>query len=130
MSGSVFTRIIRGEIPSHKIYEDQKTVAILDIHPKTPGHVMVIPKHEVKEIWDLPPDDYSALMASVKKVGLRIRQVLQPRHVGVQVEGLGVPHVHVHVFAFNTEDEFHARPDMGAEPDHSVLAQMAEKLAF
>lgn len=130
MSDSIFTRIIKGEIPCHKVYEDDKTIAILDIHPKMPGHIMVIPKAQVEQIWDLPDEDYQAVMTTVKKAGQRVRRVLKPKLVAIQVEGIGVPHVHVHVFPFNNEDEFHSRPDMSAEPDHTALAQMAKKLAW
>lgn len=130
MSDSIFTKIIRGEIPSHKIYEDELTFAFLDIHPKQPGHVLVTPKNEVDHIWDLPDNDYQALMETVKKVGIRIQQVLKPSRVGMQIEGTGVPHAHVHVFPFNTLEEFHHLADQSAEPDHEALAKMAKKLAF
>jgi histidine triad (HIT) family protein len=77
MQESIFTKIIKGEIPSHKIYEDDKTFAFLDIHPKTPGHVLVVPKNQVQFAWDLPNEDYAALMSTVKKIALRIKEVLQ-----------------------------------------------------
>ncbi len=130
MADTIFTKIIRGEIPSHKIYEDDKTFAFLDIHPKQPGHVLVIPKKQVDHIWDLDDADYVALMETVKKVGQRVREVYKPERVAIQVEGIGVPHVHVHVFPFATEAEFHALADLNAEPDHAALAEVAKKLAF
>lgn len=127
---SIFTKIIKGEIPSYKIYEDEKTYAFLDIHPKQPGHVMVIPKKEVDHLWDLSDEDYLAVMQTSKKVANRIRQVLNPKRVAMQVEGTGVAHAHVHLFPFTTVEEFHAIPDMSADPDHGALTVMAEKLAF
>ena len=130
MQDSIFTKIIKGEIPCHKVYEDELTFAFLDIHPKQPGHVLVIPKVQIDHIWDLPDKDYQALMATVKKVGNRIQAVLSPARVGVQVEGVGVPHAHVHVFPFNSVAEFHVVRDMSAEPDHKALADMAKRLAF
>lgn len=130
MEESVFTKIIKGEIPCNKIYEDDLTFSFLDLHPKQPGHVLVIPKQQVDHIWDLPDEDYQALMSTVKKVGRRIREVLQPKRVGIQVEGLGVPHAHVHVFPFSSTPEFFSNPDLTAEPDHEALAEMAKKLAF
>jgi len=130
MAASVFTKIIAGEIPSYKVYEDDKTFAFLDIHPKQPGHVLVVPKTETDHIWDLPDSDYSALMDTTKKVANRIREVLHPSRVGVQVEGTGVPHAHVHVFPFSTVEEFRFTPDMSADPDEAALAEMAKKLAF
>jgi histidine triad (HIT) family protein len=130
MVDSIFTRIINGEIPSYKIYEDDKTFAFLDIHPKQPGHVLVVPKTETDHIWDLSDTDYQALMAATKLIANRIRQILHPTRVGIQVEGTGVPHAHVHVFPFSTVEEFRATPDMSADPDQAALAEMAQKLAF
>lgn len=127
---SIFTKIIKGEIPSHKIYEDGKTFAFLDIHPAQPGHVLVVPKKAVRWIWDLPQEDYVALMGSVKKIGVHMREVLKPKHIGMSVEGIGVPHVHVHLIPFITQEEFHNLADQNAEPDHKALAEMAQKLAF
>ena len=100
MQDSVFTKIIKGEIPCHKIYEDEAVFAFLDIHPKQPGHVLVVPKKQVEFVWDLPAQDYAALMAGAQKIGQHIREILQPSYVGLMVEGLGVPHAHVHVFPF------------------------------
>ena len=130
MSTSIFSKIIKGEIPAHKIYEDDKTFAFLDIHPKAPGHVLVIPKKEVDHLWDLPDEDYIAVMETTKKVAQRIQEVLGPSRVGAQVEGTGVPHAHVHVFPFSSVKEFHVVRNMSAEPDHDSLAEMAKKLAF
>ncbi len=130
MSDSVFSKIIRGEIPSHKIYEDDKTFAFLDIHPKTEGHVLVVPKAQVDSLWDVEDEDYVAVMKTAKKVAKRIEEVLQPKKVGLMVEGVGVPHAHVHVFPFNSLEEFHAEADLRAEPDHEKLAAVAKKLQF
>ncbi len=130
MSDSVFSKIIKGEIPCHKVYEDEKTFAFLDIHPKTEGHVLVIPKKEVDHLWDLPDEDYIALMKTTKKIAERIRQVLKPGRVGMQVEGVGVSHAHVHVFPFNSVEEYHYIPDPNAKPDHAKLAEVAKKLVL
>lgn len=128
MEDSIFTKIIKGEIPCHKVYEDERTIAFLDIHPKQPGHVLVIPKQQVEFIWDLPADDYTSLMTVAQKVGQHIRTVLQPNYIGVMVEGLGVPHAHVHVFPFTDSADYYTPADQHAEPDHAALALMAEKL--
>lgn len=127
---SIFTRIINGEIPCHKVYEDDKTLAFLDIHPIQPGHVLVVPKAQIDHIWDLPPDDYQALMNTAKKVARRICEVLRPARVGMQVVGIDVPHAHVHIFPFDNMRQFRNQPDMSAEPDHQALAEMAKKLAI
>lgn len=130
MSDSVFTKIIKGDIPSHRIYEDDKTFAFLDIHPKTNGHVLVVPKKQVEFVWDLEDEDYQAVMTTVRKVGRRIREIMSKPYVGVMVIGVDVPHVHIHVFPFSTMEEYSRRPDMEAEPDHETLAKIAKKLAF
>lgn len=132
MSDSIFTKIIKGEIPCHKIYEDENTFAFLDIHPIQPGHVLVVPKKQVGFIWDLEPADYQALMSTVQKVGRRIRDVMpEKKRVGSMVEALDViDHAHVHVLPFNTSEEFRSRSDSSAEPDHEALAEIAKKLAF
>ncbi len=130
MEDSVFTRIIKGEIPCHKIYEDDKTLAFLDIHPKQPGHTLVIPKKQVEFVWDLEDEDYYAVMSTVKKIALRIREVIGRTYVGELVVGEDVPHAHVHVYPFDSPEESRYIPDQLTEPDHEALAEMAKKLAF
>lgn len=130
MEESIFTKIIKGEIPSHKIYEDELTYAFLDIHPKTAGHTLVVPKNQVEFVWDLNDTDYQAVMATAKKVAHRIREVMDYTYVGELVAGEDVPHAHVHVYGFNTTDESRNVPDQTAEPDHPALAELAKKLAF
>lgn len=127
---SIFTKIIKGEIPCHKVYEDDKTLAFLDIHPTQPGHTLVIPKNQIEYIWDLGDDDYHAVMATAHKVGKRLREVLDAPYVGMQVIGIDVPHTHVHLIPFSTPDQFRHVPDMNAEPAHAALAELAERLAF
>lgn len=130
MNETIFTKIIKGEIPSHKVYEDELTYAFLDIHPVSEGHVLVIPKTQVEWIWDLPQDDYEALMRSVKKIGTRIKEVLDVPHVGMLVEGTGVPHVHVHLVPFTHGHEMRTEADMTIEPNNANLALIAEKIRF
>jgi histidine triad (HIT) family protein len=130
MSDSIFTKIIKGEIPSHKIYEDDKTYAFLDIHPVQPGHALVIPKTEVEFVWDLEDDDYQAVMAAAKKIARQMREILGVKYVGERIVGVDVPHAHVQLIPFDTVDQFKAPQDMTAEPDHAALAEMAKKLAF
>lgn len=93
---STFTKIINGEIPCYKIYEDAKTFAFLDIHPETPGHTLVIPKKEVDKIYDLPDEDYQALMQTAKKLSKHMEQKLGARILW-KVVGTDVPHAHVHL---------------------------------
>jgi histidine triad (HIT) family protein len=130
MEDSIFTKIIKGEIPCHKVYEDDRTFAFLDIRPKMPGHTLIIPKKQVEFVWDLDDEDYQAVMATAKKVARRIKEVLKPPFVGELIVGDEVPHAHVHVYPFSTVEDTRRVPDPDAEPDHEALAEMAKKLAF
>lgn len=130
MKDSIFTKIIKGEIPCHKIYEDEHAIAFLDIHPVQPGHVLVVPKNQTDHLWDLSDADYQALMTVCKRVAQRMREVLKPERVGVQVVGIDVPHAHVHLIPFSTTEQFRNQPDMSAEPNHQALAEMVKRLQF
>lgn len=130
MQESLFTKIITGEIPSHKIYEDDKTLAFMDIHPVAEGHVLVIPKTQVEFVWDLSKEDYDAVMATVKKVALRLRSIIGTPYVGERIVGTDVPHAHVQLIPFTDSKELHHAPDMTAEPDHASLAAVADRLRF
>lgn len=127
MADSIFTKIIKGEIPAEKIYEDDLTFVILTIMPVQPGHTLVIPKKQVAQLWDLPEDDYRAVMATAKKIAKRMRDVLDVKMVGMKVIGEEVPHAHVHLIPFNTIEEF-KKPS--GPVSNEVLAAMAQKLRF
>ena len=131
MQDSIFTKIVKGEIPCHKIYEDERTFAFMDIHPIQPGHVLVISKTQVSNFYELNEVDYAALFATVKKVAERLKQVFpQKLRIGVMIEGLEVDHTHVKVFPVDTPEEYRNHPDLSIEPDHAALAEMAARLAF
>lgn len=120
---SIFTKIIEGEIPSYKIYEDEKTLAFLDIHPETSGHTLVIPKVEVDKVYDLSDADYQALMMTVKKVAQNMEKVLGKRVV-LKVIGVDVPHAHVHVMPMDDNWE-HGKT---FSPSEDEMRTMQEKL--
>ena len=128
MQDSIFTRIVKGEIPAHKLYEDDLVLAFLDIHPVQSGHTLVIPKRQVEFVWDLSDVDYAAVMTVAKKVALTLREVLGVHYVGERIVGVDVPHAHVQLIPFNTVQEFKAVQDMESEPDHAALAALADKL--
>src|SRR5579863_2855836 len=106
MNDSIFSKIIRGEIPCHKIYEDNEVLAFLDIAPYTYGHTLVVPKMEVDSLWDLPDELYGYLMHVVRKVAQRQQKILKPKRVGIVVEGFAVPHAHVHVIPMEGSIEY------------------------
>lgn len=130
MNDSIFTKIIKGEIPAHKIYEDDDVLAFLDIHPIVPGHTLVVPKKQVEFIWDLSDEDYQTLMAAVKKIALHLRETLDVSYVGEKVVGTDVPHAHVHLIPFNKDKEYNRGPGETSEPDHAALAATAQRLSF
>ncbi|MCW1908658.1 MAG: HIT family protein [Candidatus Saccharibacteria bacterium] len=131
MNDSIFTKIIKGEIPCAKVYEDDKTFAFLDIHPIQPGHILVITKQQVENFEELDDETLAHLFRTVKKAALKIKSTFNPVKVGVRIEGFDVPHVHVHVYPCNTAEEFHG--DMNRtqiEPDFKALDELAERLRF
>lgn len=129
MIDTIFDKIIDGTIPCHKVYEDEKTLAFLDINPVQPGHTLVIPKESAEFVWDLEAEDYSALMATVQKVAQKIKNSLNVPYVGEKIVGVDVPYAHVHLIPFSSVDEFN-QTDLNGEPDHEALAAMAKTLAF
>lgn len=127
MQQSIFTRIIEGEIPCYKIYEDERTLAFLNINPQQPGHTLVVPKVQVDRLEDLEDEDYTALMQTVKKLALHMRDELQCERVCMKVEGFEVPHAHVHLLPCDTAEDFAAPPYEAGEDE---LRDMAERLAY
>lgn len=94
---SIFTRIIQGEIPCYKIYEDENFFAFLDISPLAKGHTLVVPKQETDYIFDLEEQTYSAFFQTAKKIAHAIEAVVPCKRIGVAVVGLEVPHAHIHL---------------------------------
>lgn len=128
---SIFSKIIAGEIPAHKIYENATTLAFLDIHPAQPGHTLIVPKRQVDRLEDLPDDDYQALMMTCKKVMQRVVTVFgQEYRACLKLEGFDVPHAHVHVIPCRAAIDFWAKQRMDQPPDHAALAKIAQQLAF
>lgn len=102
---SIFSKIIEGSIPCHKITEDERHFAFLDINPLAKGHALVVPKKEVDYLFDLENDDYLSLMQFVKKVSLAVEKAIFCKRVGLMVVGTEVPHAHVHVIPFASEGQ-------------------------
>lgn len=94
---SIFTKIMNGEIPCHKITEDEDNFAFLDINPNSKGHTLCVPKQEVDKIWDLDGESYGKLMSFSRKVAIALEKAVPCKRVGMTVIGLEVPHVHVHL---------------------------------
>ena len=99
---SVFAKIVRGEIPCYKIYEDEKTLAFLDIAPEGEGHTLVVPKIGAKKVYELTNEDYQAVMATAKKIAQHYDKVLGKRMM-LKVVGIDVPYAHVHILPAEAE---------------------------
>ena len=102
---SIFSKIISGEIPSFKIYEDDNFLAFLDINPNALGHTLCIPKKEIDQIFDLDDETLSELIIFSKKVANAIKKAVVCQRVGMSVIGLEVPHVHVHLIPINNMND-------------------------
>jgi histidine triad (HIT) family protein len=99
---SIFTRIIKGEIPSYKIAEDEDFYAFLDINPLAEGHTLVIPKKETDYIFDIGDEEYQKLFLFAKRIATAMRKVIPCERIGVAVIGLEVRHAHIHLVPLKT----------------------------
>lgn len=126
---SIFTKIIKGEIPCYKIYEDDKTIAFLDIDPNVIGHTLVVPKVQVDQFNHLDDENYQALWATVKKVANNHQEKLGTDRIGISVKGVDVPHAHVHVLPFNVGGHMGKHAD-SPQPSEAEFVAIVEKLRF
>jgi histidine triad (HIT) family protein len=129
---NVFAKILRGELPAHKVYEDDKTFAFLDIMPRAPGHTLVIPKAQARNILDVAPDDFAHVMKVAQKVARTALKIFNADGVTVQQfnEGAGgqvVFHLHVHIIP--RKDGVPMKPPASEKEKPEVLADQALKLA-
>lgn len=124
---SIFSRIVRGEIPCHKIAEDDRFLAFLDIHPLAPGHTLVIPKKETDYLFDLEDQDLGAMVIFSKKIAKALRAAVPCLRIGVCVIGLEVPHAHIHLIPLNHVGDINfERPKLN--PSEEELLVIAENI--
>jgi histidine triad (HIT) family protein len=115
---TIFTKIIRGEIPCYKVAEDDRYFAFLDINPLNTGHTLVVTKQETDYLFGLDDDTYSGLMLFSKKVASAIEKVVSCKRIGLAVVGLEVPHVHVHLIPMNSMDDINfTKPKLRFTPE-------------
>jgi histidine triad (HIT) family protein len=129
---SIFTRIISGEIPCHKIAETEDYFSFLDIRPMAKGHALVIPKKEVDYIYDLEDEYLAGLHVFAKKVAKALESVVPCKRIGVAVIGLEVPHAHIHLIPLNAMQDItftKAPVQVSQEEMASIAAAVAAKLA-
>ncbi|MFZ0280380.1 MAG: HIT family protein [Bacteroidales bacterium] len=106
---TIFTRIIKGEIPSYKIAEDERFYAFLDINPLRSGHTLVVPKQETDYIFDLDDDQISGLIVFSKKIAVAIKEAIPCTRIGVAILGLEVPHAHIHLVPMDSMEDVNFR---------------------
>ena len=125
---TIFTKIIRGEIPCYKVAEDDRYFAFLDINPLNTGHTLVITKQETDYLFELDSETYSGLMLFSKKVAEAIEKVVECKRIGVAVVGLEVPHVHIHLIPMSTMDDINfTKPKLKFTPEE--FKAIAEKIS-
>ncbi|MDK7674835.1 HIT domain-containing protein [Weeksella virosa] len=120
---SIFTKIIRNEIPSYKVAENENYIAILDAFPLVKGHVLVIPKKEVDKLFELDRETYLGLMDFAYSIAPAIEKTIPCKRIGVAVVGLEVPHVHVHLVPLNTMQDINF-----TQPKLSLSAEEMRKI--
>jgi histidine triad (HIT) family protein len=113
---TIFTKIIKGEIPSYKVAENDKFFAFLDINPNAKGHTLVVPKKEVNRLFDLEEETYNELMSFSRKIAIAQKKVIDCDRIGMAVIGLEVPHVHVHLIPLNAMEDIQFTKKVKLEP--------------
>lgn len=124
---TIFSRIVKGEIPCYKIAEDENYLAFLDINPLVKGHTLVIPKKEIDYIFDIDDDLLGGMMVFARKVALAIDKSVKCKRVGVVVLGLEVPHAHIHLIPINKMSDVNfENPKLKLSPEE--FKSIAEKI--
>lgn len=131
MEDCIFCKIVTGDIPSTRVYEDADVLAFLDIHPVRDGHTLVIPKAHVPEFQEIADDAYTAVMQTAKQVAAALRKTTDAARVGLAVVGFDVPHAHVHVIPLHDADDISSKRKLEGQLGNPTLPQLtttAEKI--
>lgn len=129
--GTIFTRIINGEIPCYRVAENYKFIAFLDINPLREGHTLIVPKKEIDYFFDLDEETIAEMMIFAQRVAIAIREVIECKRVGVVVLGLEVPHAHIHLIPMNREGDISfTNPRLKLTPDQfsEIASKIEEKV--
>lgn len=124
MTDCLFCKIINGVLPAHKIWQDEHFLAILDINPNTPGHMLLLPKIHEPYVFDLEENVYANLFMVAKQLSKPLLEVTQAKRIGVVIQGFTVPHVHLHLIPMNDVhdlDDAQATPALDAELEFMAL---------
>lgn len=126
MSDCIFCKIINKEIPAYVLWEDDQFMAMLDIRPVSPGHLLIIPKQHIETIFDIPQPLYNELFKTAKALSTPLQHAMNSIKVGIVVEGFGVPHAHVHLIPINHAHELDSSRAKSMPEDE--LAKITQKI--
>jgi len=127
---SIFTKIIKGEIPSYKVAENDAFYAFLDVNPNAKGHTLVVPKKEENKLFDLDEESYIGLMQFSRKVAKALEKTISCKRIGMSVIGLEVPHVHVHLIPLQQMEDiqFEKKVQLEKEEFEAIAKAIANNL--
>lgn len=125
---SIFTKIINGQIPAHRVYEDKHILGFLDIHPIRPGHTLLVTKKQIDQFTDLTDKEFDQLMSAAHRFAKHMKQTFGCPRVVLRIEGFDVPHVHVHLIPVHHENDSFRANRFQEEPDHEALRNVAQQL--
>lgn len=124
---TIFSRIVAGEIPSHKVAENEEFFAFLDINPLAKGHTLVIPKEEVDYLFDIDDEKLGRMMIFAKKVAAALQATVPCQRIGLSVIGMEVPHAHIHLVPINKESDIYFGKEK-LPADHAQMADLAARI--
>ncbi len=127
MADCIFCKIVGRKIPAHIVKENENVLVFLDVNPMNPGHLLIIPKAHIENVFDLPDEQYKNIFETAKALSTPLQNAMQSRKIGVAVEGFGVPHAHVHLVPLHNPNELN--PERATHMDEETLATIAEKIS-
>lgn len=123
---SIFSKIVAGEIPCHRIWENDRFLAFLDIHPIQPGHVLLIPKQDIDSPFDMDDEMYGAFLLAAKRLTFPLREIMRSKKIALVIEGLEVPHAHIKLIPISVAGDLDAHHAQDASAEE--LERVAEKI--
>lgn len=122
----IFCKIIKDEISAYKVWENDNFLAFLDVNPINPGHILLIPKKHFEEVFDFDNNLYNEVFQIIKKISKPLRNITNAKKIGVAIEGLGVPHAHIHIVPIYNGNELN--PERAKKATEEELKEMQNKL--
>jgi histidine triad (HIT) family protein len=123
----IFCEIVRGEIHAYKVWENDEFLVILDVNPINKGHLLLIPKNHIEDVFDMPSLLFSNIFLVAKKIAPILKQSMEAKKIGVAIEGFGVPHVHIHLVPLNKGNELN--PERAKRATENSLQKLKNSLS-